>query len=230
MPTSTPSLVLNNIEGYSEAGQANPLRWATFKRDGDTFVQQTGKIKCKDYFNDFVAKYRGHTVKIYGMDTSKYKEDTYGVFIGLWYTTPQFLGNLERALNPKLENELGFKLFPVQVGDVVLMLLPRALFENTYTISFVTLLIRACNDALEWSSYEHMVAESMESLIENQRVWLKQAPLLPPEHLRKYWYYCGPQYNSEIVQENNYSFSSLVHNNGFISWANAPGFIQKESV
>jgi len=225
MPTSTPSLIFNSKKGYSEIDQNNPIRWAIFKYQGnDTFVQQTGLFKCKDFFNDFVAKYHGADVSIYGMRTADNEVDAAGMFIGLWNITDQFIGNVERAINPKLQQELGIQLLPAQVGDTVLVFLPKVLFDSTYTISFLTLLIRACNDVKEWSCYEHLVSESLESLLVSNVSWFKEASLLPPEHLRKYWYYAGPAYNNEVIQNNNYSFSSMVHNNGVLGWKSAKGF------
>lgn len=225
---STPSLVFKEGEGYAEIGQQNPLRWAIFKNSGDVFTQQTKKFKCKDFFNDFVAKYHDTDVSIYGMSTSSAEVDAYGMFIGLWQTTPQFIGNIERAINPKLEEEMGFKLLPVQVGEVVLLLLPRALFDSTYTISLVTLLIRACNDAQEWSCYDHMMTHSIEELIQRHSGWLKTASLLPPDHLKEYWWYVTPSHNSETIKKGSYGLNSYVHNNGSISWKNSTGFMKEK--
>jgi len=222
---STPSLVLKKIPGsYSEVDQHNPLRWVIFKREGDAFIQQTNQFRCKDFFNDFVAKYHGNDCIIYGMNTAKVEVDSYGMFIGLWNTTPQLVSNIEKALNPKLKEECGVELQPVKVGDVVLLLLPRVLFDSTYTISFVTLLIRACNDATEWDCYEHMVTESIENIFSGKEEWFKGASLLPPEHLRKYWFYCGDKAHSECVQQDHYAFSTYVHNSGVLTWRGAKGF------
>jgi len=226
MPMSTPSLVFKTGSGYAEENQQNPLRWAIFKNSGDTFTQQTYKMKCKDFFNDFVAKYHGSECNIYGMNTASVEVDSYGMFLGLWETTPQFIGNIEQALNPKLEQEVGVKLYPVQVGEVVLLLLPRCLFDSTYTTSLVTLLIRACNDAKEWSCYDHLVSESIEPLVLSRADWLKSANLLPPEHLREFWFYSGPEYNDKTITNGTFSFSSYVHNCGFLAWKAAKGFVK----
>jgi len=226
MPTSTPSLLPNkNKFVLSEETQQNPLRWAIFKYQGDNkFVQQTPPFRCKDYFNDFVAKYHGHEVSIFGIHTGKVEVDSFGMFVGLQHTTPQFVDNLLRVLNPKLQEEFGIELVPTTVDEWVLVLFPRVLFDSTYTISLLTLIIRACNDVTEWANYDHLVEGSLESLILSHKGWLKSAKLLPPEHLRKYWFFSHETYHNETVAPGSYSFSNHVHNTGCFTWKNAKAF------
>ena len=228
MLTSQQFVLKNPKHSYTEVWQANPLRWLVmFQNEEGKFVQQTLPFKCKDYFNDFVAKYQGHAFKQYGMPCGSVKVNTYGMWLLLTNITDQFIGNIERAINPKLEAETGHKLNPVKVEDKpdhVLVLLPRSLFDSTYTMSYLTLIIRACNAANDFSCFEELITTSKESLVESAK-WLKDLSFLPPEHLRQYWWWQGDNYSSKKIMSDNYSFNSYVHNNGVFAWVNTKGFV-----
>jgi len=134
------------LYNFAEVPQQNPLRWTLYYRDKDgLFYPQEHEFRCKDYFNDFVASYHGKECSIYGMKTANVKKNIYGMLVGVTNVTQAFVHNIEKCLNPKLEAETGHKLYPTTVEDMpgkVLFLLPRELFNTTYTISFLTLMIR----------------------------------------------------------------------------------------
>src|SRR5215217_7220298 len=80
----------------SEVGQTNPLRWVVLHRtDEETFVAQTTGFKCKDYFNDLVAKYHGHELSIYGFSTAKVEVNEEGLYVQLKNITGDFDTNLD---------------------------------------------------------------------------------------------------------------------------------------
>ena len=55
---------------YSEVPQTNVLRWTVLFNQGDgVFKPQTKEFKCKDFFNELVAKYHGHVLGCYGFTT-----------------------------------------------------------------------------------------------------------------------------------------------------------------
>ena len=141
---------------YSEIEQLNPLRWEIlFKNADGVFEPQTAKFKCKDFFNDIVAKYNGHNLTIYGMDTSSIKLNEEGVYVrlkNLFRDNPYFIENLQRIVIDPVKQELGAEIWFKKVNTTVgLLFLPREVFKNTYIISLVTYLIRCCNNKLEVS-------------------------------------------------------------------------------
>lgn len=218
---------------YSERNQANPLRWSVFYLDKENkYIRQTNPMMCKDFFNDMVAKYQGICLNIYGLDCEKINLNEYGVWLLLSNTTDQFIGNVERVLNPKLGHETGQILNPAKVEDLngeVLVLIPRSLFNSTYTISYLTLVIRACNAAKDFSSWENLMTNSKETLIQSAP-WLKDKNFLPPDHLKEYWWWQGEAYNSKKIAETTYGLRNFVHNNGVFAWVNIHGFTQEYPV
>jgi len=231
MLTSTQFVFRKSSPNYTEIPQANPIRWSVCLYEDDKFVQQTGWFKCRDFFNDMAALYNGANNCIYGMDTQKIKVNTYGIFLLIKETTPQFIDNVMRCVAPKYKEEIGGDLHPVPVEDMpghVLILLPKDLVDNTYSFSFVTLLLRACNDAKEFSCYDHLISESVEGLVANYKDSLKHLSLKRPAHLRKYWWWSGPVYNSLTKTENSFEYRPILHDNGVMSWIRYTQFNKPE--
>ena len=226
MLTSTLFVFREDSPKYIELAQPNPIRWSICLYEDDKFVQQTGWFKCRDFFNDMSALYNGANNAIYRMDTSKIKVNSYGVFLLMKETTPQFVGNVVRCVAPKYKEEMGGDLHPVPVEDMpghVLLLLPKDLVDNTFSFSFITLLLRACNDVKEFSCYDHLITESVEPLVENYKGVLKELSLKRPAHLQQYWWWANT-INSETTKETSYEYQGCLHDNGVISWFRQPQF------
>jgi len=203
---------------YGEVSQSNPLRWAIYthnEADG-LFHPQSSWFKCKDFFNEVVKLYNtGATSYIYGFTTEGMVLNPYGVFIRLKYVRDAFYQNIS-LINIILKEQLNIELLPVPIEDQkgeCLLLLPRVLFNNTFTISKVSLWIRACNVSAAFSSYEEMQQNSGESMMT-----VCSTTLLPPENYQDYWFYASKENNSKVSPD---AYISLIHNNGFINWKDA---------
>lgn len=201
---------------YGEIPQANPIRWCLYHYDADKeeFTAQSDWFKCKDFFNDVVAKYNGVEGSVYGFNTKPLLLNTYGVWIRLKNLKKAFYHNA-LLVAEKFQVTLNFAPFEDDETQC-LTLFPRELFENTYKISLFTLLIRAANESTKYGSYEELVEKSSEPLLGNSR--FKRAPLTLPEKLLPYWCYMGERWNSQKWEGCSARKIDAVHNNGFMSW------------
>jgi hypothetical protein len=128
---------------YSEIDQKAPLRWALTYRDGDTFTGQHGWWKCKDFLNDVVVYLQtGKEFEIYGFK-NKAKLNDDGGYMALKNVPAFFEHNL--ALLNEFLIERGFPpLDYLREGDSHILLIPTEYWTNTFFISVITSLIRAC--------------------------------------------------------------------------------------
>lgn len=221
------SLKLTNNKTYCEVGQVNPLRWKTLFREGDTFIDQSGWIKCKDFFNDTVAFFKeGSVFSIYSYDNNIKKNDE-GVYFLLKNIAdmPTFCSNLD-VMNQQLKADLGCHvgLFPQpnEEKNQCIVLIPNELWETTYRISMVTYIIRLSNYGYkytDWNSIWSTMAPShtldhafSPAALKNA----KQYGFKPLPGYEKYWWYCGEQYNSEVLKGQT---GLTIHNNGCSSWS-----------
>ena len=214
---------------YSEISQPNPLRWEVLWKDEvGTFHPQTGKMKCKDFFNDLVSKIMvGKEVAIYGFDTSTCKINDEGVWFRLSKVdNPElFIDNANKTINNKLLEQYG--------GDVlvslfklprkrVLVFIPKKLFTSTYTVSLVTYVLRLCNYGETLHNFEHAISQSV-ACSTDQAIHNKGRSLAlmwgfkVPVKYENYWYFNGDGYNS--VVNPNPSYAGVIHNNGVMSWS-----------
>lgn len=214
---------------YAEIPQVNPLRWTILLRNEDgSFSPQSGLIKCKDFFNDLVGKYYGTSGAIYGFDTKSIKVNDDGVWFLLTHVHKNFQQNLHDFLNPLLNDVFGEGLHPeyVENGGIVLKI-PKTIFSNTYYVSLVTFLIRVCS-----MNYLHKDLEDVfhnpnnpcrkdESQITDVYKRISKWGFNLPEDLKKYWFYCGPDLNSETHPDIARTQISVLHNNGIMSWSYA---------
>jgi len=157
---------LDGVHTYSESPQNNKLRWTIlFKEESEEgkppiFTAQSSIMKCRDYFNDLVATYRGIFFSVYRF-SNKVKLNADGVWIKLNHleSKKRFLHNLG-SINRKAA-ERGFPpvtgLHNEKLSDECLIFLPRVYFECTYFISLLTYLIRIANSRVEVDSYEELI-------------------------------------------------------------------------
>ena len=206
---------------YSEISQKNPLRWEILFRDGDSFKPVTGKLKCRDFFNDMVARLMdGKLFQIYRFDNSVAVNKD-----GVWFRLTGiekkavFIKNLE-VLNNYLAEALGFGMMVVNRKDDQLMLfIPRYFWTKTYYISALTGLIRIANYGVEFESYEKMLSSPLiqqdGAINGNGLKLMKKIGFKMPEQYNAYWWYHDKNYNS--VKSPDMS-DSTIHNNGVNGW------------
>jgi len=200
----------------TEAGQVNSLRWEMLFReeDGDTYTPQTAIFKCKDYFNDIVALYHGHTGRAYGLNTAKVKVNPEGLYLRLYYVDNKddvFVNNLEKVLNTELAKSLDVvvNLKPLD-NNQFLLFLPRKLFDSTYYISLASYIIRLCNYGIAYESLEALskaAKQEPEYFCPTVKKWKFDIP----EGLKEYWYYSSDGFDSKKEPT---APMTIIHNNG----------------
>jgi hypothetical protein len=218
-------IVQNDKSTYCEVPQTNPLRWKTLFREADgSFVDQSGWIKCKDFYNDTVAYFKeGSVFSIYSYKNA-IKKNEEGVYFLLKFIADKesFLHNIE-ALNPQLSFDLGTCLECWDQGDdEVVILIPNELWESTYQISLVTMMIRLCNYGVVYEKWDDFFAEKApintveHAFTEDAKKNAQKWGFKVPEPFGEYWYYCGPEYNSKVKPKQT---GGYIHNNGVSNWS-----------
>lgn len=199
---------------FNEAMQTNSLRWTLlYKEEDGTFEDQTGIFKCKDYFNDFVAKYHGFEVAPYGLDTKKIKLNEEGCYVLL--TGVQHHKEFEHNLHllNKAAMQQGFPDLVFEGFEQGAMLfIPREYMKSTYTISFLTGLIRLahadkCFNTLEEIVNYQQVDRPFKQYTDKA---LKQGLKSPVAN----WYYYAKGGENKITKENCMGYSQTIHNAG----------------
>lgn len=204
---------------YSEVSQINPIRWEICYFNGTSMKVQTGKFKCKDFFNDVVAKYHGTYFRIYGFDNEKLKLNDEGVYVRVTgiVNFAQFAENIELVINSVVEDKITVKKY---YRKGALLFIPRWFFENTYKISLVTLLIRLCNYGVVYNSLEEAI-NSVEldcegTITSGAKEYVRTRLFNVPDEYKKYWWYMSPVSNSD----NPVGSVGWIHNNGVQGWSN----------
>lgn len=206
---------------YGQSPQPNPLEFAVYwLTPEEKFEPQTNWFRCRDFFNDLVAKYFGHPGRVYGFDTEKINLNDYGVWIRLRNLTPAFYKNVELFLPLLKEIDVELKFVPLDDDPTqCLVIFPRRLFDSTWLISKVTLFIRMCNEDKEYTSWDTLVAESPEPLVLQYRHCVTARGFMLPQEYQKYWYYS----HSKVNSENEKHYIGTIHNCGFVMWEQLMG-------
>lgn len=216
---------------YIESAQTNPIRWQLFHREGKTLTPQTYKMKCRDFFNDFVALKRGKAFTVYRLNTSEIKMNGSGmyVYVSNLANKKQFLQNLKlikECFNQQMNSDLRFLTLPYKRG--VLIKFPETALKSTWTMSLLTLLIRISNYDIAFKTWDDFFGDK--SPFQTTEYFFrkdyqniaKQYGFLPPEAFQKYWWYAGENYNSERIPPSEVTrVNSWIHNSGIVSWINA---------
>ena len=208
---------------YSEISQVNPLRWEILYRDGNNFIPQTGKIKCKDFFNDIVSKKNDYTFTIYGFNSTDVLLNKEGLYVRLTSIADmdQFIKNVEKVINTRLKADLQCSIWTQKIRkSSALLFIPNELFGSTYLISLVTYLIRLCNYGKDLEDF-NTVFDSVPAITDNAlnpkaKALAKAWGFGVPEQYKEFWYYAGSSYNSKTAPSPS---SSVIHNNGVCNWA-----------
>ena len=202
---------------YSEAPQANPLRWQVYYREGDTFTPQTGRFMCKDYLNDVAARYHGKDVIAYGLNNANMKLNDDGIWLRLYHVTKPdvFMHNIACCIN---EEKPDFPLTMEVVDDTILMFMPRYYFNQTYLTSLASYIIRISNGDKKFKSLQDALtskaAQADRAICEQGIVAALSWRFDVPEEFQQYWTYYSATYNSLL---DNYS-GSAIHNCGVMAW------------
>lgn len=223
-------LKLTNKKTYGEVAQPNPIRWRILLRNGDNMTDQSGKFKCKDFFNDVLAYY--HTKTSFNMYSfeNNVEFNTEGLYVLLTEIedNPRFIKNICDGINQRLQKELGVQLslFEQKKGSIIL-LIPHALFKNTYLISLVTLLIRVCNNDITFSCWEDFFLEDSPlltietSILKDSKLFVKTQGFITPKAGEDCWFYATWGISSKTIDGKVSSNSGVIHNNGIASWYSA---------
>jgi hypothetical protein len=207
---------------YSEIGQTNPLRWEIlFRNDEESFTSQSGLIKCKDFFNELVRKHvTGKDTGIYGFTTNNISFNEEGMYFRMHLTFPfeVFETNINNTLGTSNNSDEHVVVEDLGEGKALLFM-PIHYFTSTYLMSLVSFIIRCCHAAETYESLDVLLDNTKDVAINNQGMTLaKKWKLDVPEEFKGFWYYAGKQDNSQIQPDPTYT--SLVHNNGVMGWAN----------
>lgn len=203
---------------YSESGQTNPLRWIILHRKEEgVFQKQTNVFKCKDYFNDFVAKYHGFnlgTVHEFPCDSVEINEEGVWVLLTCLNHQENLIHNIG-IINTKLVEDGLPILEPIKEGNDILLLLPRGLFCSTYTMSFVTYLIRVshCEKKMEkFADFVDYTATIIDNPFRQYRVKVLQGKMTGK---KESWYNLG---SFVVTDVNRITAKYSIHNNGCYDW------------
>ena len=216
-------LKITHKNTYSEVGQANPLRWRIMLRKGDTLHSQSGLLKCKDFFNDVVAYKRAKLkFKIYSFENDV-KFNREGLYLHLTEIQNQdtFCDNMN-VLNQTIFDDLQTIVgYTKQADGSVVICIPHKLWNNTYYISLVTMMIRLCNYNTKYDTWESFFAKTAPIYTIETAFSLKaQAYVLEkgfriPRKLRGMYFWAGKDYHSKNQPK---PMANIVHNNGVSNW------------
>lgn len=210
-----------------EMSQINPLRWRfLFKEEDGSFTAQAPWMKCKDYFNDVVAKVKGdYNMKVYGFDNQNIKVNEEGFYVQLKdiQAMDTFKHNLE-ILNIKLQEQLQCEVSFINDSDTTgVLLIPQALLENTYRISLTTLCVRLSNYKVKFACWEDFWKRpfspiwTTDKALHYSQNYIQQAASFAfelPEELEKFWFWTG-----SCNSENKGTFTpEVIHNCGVMSY------------
>lgn len=214
---------------YSESGQVNPLRWqALYKNEEGTFEDQTGVFKCKDYFNDIVAKYLDIDTCAYGFDTQRMKYNEEGVYVicSQLNHIPEFLNNV-KLISSQAQTQ-GFPALTaekVAVEGIVantncLLFFPREYFRSSYITSLLSYLVRVAHCNKAFTTFQDFVGNHPTKTVDHpfQSVHNKVMETLFEEPVKDCWTYLGKTKKDFITKKNAMDYSTSLHNAGCYYW------------
>lgn len=208
---------------FAENIQVNPLRWqALYKNPDGSFEDQTGVFKCKDYFNDIVAKYLDIDTNAFGFDTSKMKYNEEGVYIlcSQLNHIPQFLDNIE--LISKQAESQGFPAFSGEKINTTTCLLffPREYFRSSYITSLLTYLVRIAHCDEAFTEFSDFITNHPTKDVDNpfREKSGQIMSLLFKEPVEDCWTYLGATKKTLITKVNAMGYSTSLHNAGCYNW------------
>lgn len=214
---------------YNENPQKNPILWRfMYKQEDGSFVDQAGWMKCKDFFNDVVAKFTGNIMfPIYGFNNKSLKKNKEGFYVLVKNITDResFFHNLDKVLYPKLKQELSCEFSWEEADDgLVMLLFPNEVLKSTYYISLLTLVIRCSNYGKKADSWDKLIDIVEEEETNGKNHFSNQDPEVIAEirasgfayePASNYWWYYNEKYNNKELPTQG---SHMVHNCGIAAW------------
>ena len=211
---------------YAELDQPNPLRWQIYFEESDlVFAPQTGKIKCRDFFNDIVAARKGQPFYIYGLNGGDIKTNDDGVWISLTGVKESLSENLKIWLQSYLEQVSGQELRVIRYSPKrIFIKIPSFFWEKTYYISLATLLIRLSNYGKVFSDINECISSIAEFeghvyTTTTSNKLLKYKFELPAQ-FADVWWWSSLTYNSGKTDIPHYQKTSCIHNSGINAYLN----------
>lgn len=203
---------------YHEIPQTNPLRWVVLYREEDTYTEQSGEFKCKDFFNEFVSKYNGHATSIYGFNAGEMKVNEGELYVLLKNITDfqSYQANIgsinslaaQHAMPPVTLEATG------KPGELVAAL-PSEYFMSTWLISLLTYLMRVANVpvVVEDPTWQTHPTKGVDNPFREQYTEVLTRGFQVPEVGATTFYWVGNRYPYPATPN-----VGTVHNNGCYNW------------
>ena len=208
---------------YAEIDQPNPLRWRIMYRSKDVLTSQSCLIKCKDFFNDVVAWRKAKKAFVIYSFKNNIKFNKGGVYLHLTEIENRdlFLKNLN-IVDIRLEQDLGVSLtLWNDTPTSIVVLIPQKVFNSTYYISLLSMLIRLCNYNTEYTTWDSIFDEEApintieEAFNDGAKTFTQKNGFKLLPKYRKLWYNSTNGWNSASGKE---LIGSIIHNNGVCDW------------
>lgn len=215
---------------YIQNPQDNPIEWQVVAPRKGAWQAETGRFKCREFFNDFVAKKYKRKYTVYNMNNSPVRHRKDGVAVALFNIVDMevFLANVE-VIDDRLFADTGVRLSLVLDQEALATLIigfPPKCWDNTYIISMLTLALRECNCETEVSSWEDIFTDSYFK----DQGWLWSSHIRAraahwgfrlPENVKQYWWYLGTGENNENCPRPS---GHKLHMAGVNNWLRNPVF------
>ena len=207
---------------YAEIDQPNPLRWRIMHRSKDVLTSQSCLIKCKDFFNDVVAwKKAKKAFTIYSFKNNvKFNKEGLYLFLTEIENRELFMNNLE-IVQEKLLQDLKDTFAFSEHEDGIVVLIPRKIFNTTYYISLLTMMIRLCNYNTKYTDWDSFFDENAplntveEAFNDNAKAFTQKNGFKLLTKYRKLWYNSTNGWDSASGKD---LIGSIIHNNGVCDW------------
>lgn len=208
---------------YAEIDQPNPLRWRIMHRSKDVLTSQSCLIKCKDFFNDVVAWKKAKKAFVIYSFKNNIKFNKGGVYLHLTEIDNRdlFLKNLN-IVDTRLEQDLGVSLtLWNDTPTSIVVLIPQKIFNSTYYISLLSMMIRLCNYNTEYTTWDSIFDENAplntveEAFNDNAKAFTQKNGFKLLTKYRKLWYNSTNGWDSASGKD---LIGSIIHNNGVCDW------------
>ena len=207
---------------YAEIDQPNPLRWRIMHRSKDVLTSQSCLIKCKDFFNDVVAWRKAKKAFVIYSFKNNIKFNRNGLYVLLTEISDEkiFLSNIE-IVEQRLWQDLRETLVMDRVDDGFVVLIPQKVFNSTYYISLLSMLIRLCNYNTEYTTWDSIFDENAplntveEAFNKTAKAFTQKNGFKLLTKYRKLWYNSTNGWNSASGKD---LIGSIIHNNGVCDW------------
>lgn len=203
---------------YIESHQSNPLRYTILHRDDEeTFTAQTSEFKCKDYFNECVALYNGHTLSsIYGFVSADIKLNEEGVYVLLRNIASKTCYEANIGSINKLTAKDGFPAIQLtEHGEGYVLFIPKDYFKSTWTVSLLMYLVRVANvkEVVADPTWQKHPTLGIDNPFRTYYTKVLALGFKPPLNIASY-YFAGKDWDYNTVPR----APEYVHNNGCYSW------------